>query len=103
MTSIPLTCPACNGTGEEDTGIGAMPCSTCSGAWAGQLPSLPLNVREVSGCDDCRFSGSDEGIWSCEMETPPREWRPKGGEPNVAPDWCPLRKEPVTLRLKEGA
>lgn len=141
MTSIPLTCPACNGTGgaqitwtSDGTYLTPPPwvakaqrlarCQTCGGSGRvyylftpespplkSDLPSQLLDVREVSGCAECKFAidGTrdvdcgigvvQEDYWFCNLETTEHE----GAPPTVAPDWCPLRKGPVTLRLKGGA
>lgn len=58
----------------------------------------PPAERVVTGCGDCPFVYYSEQAagWFCESD---------GREvglfaPPVAPDWCPLRERPVTLRLE---
>ena len=58
------------------------------------------NVHDVSGCAKC-----PAGDVFCQiLVKDPRYVIDDDGNPlSVAPDWCPLRKGPVTLKLKEGA
>lgn len=131
MTSIPLNCPTCNGTGgglitwtSDGTSLTPPPwveeaqraarCATCGGTghvyYLFTQTVLPLqsdviaqllDVREISGCDSCRAAQGAGDSWLCGLETEP-QWR-AADIPTTAPDWCPLRKGSVTLKLKEGA
>lgn len=74
------------------------------------IPSTELQ-KEVTGCTDCPFLNDGAGL-----EYKPYCQHPNGNSDNITwqvgekerwrttfntPDWCPLKKEPITISFKQ--
>lgn len=67
------------------------------GAWRGKSPDADPHVWEVTECSDCPLRTDG---WCCR----PAAYRPiigDGWQPDIAPDWCPLRQGPTVVMLAE--
>jgi hypothetical protein len=62
---------------------------------------MPESRAQVTGCDDCPLEWqTPQGKPSClHPDSPPVKPYRSGVH---LPTWCPLRKGPVTVELKEG-
>ena len=56
----------------------------------------------VSGCGDCPFAGfvSKGETWRCLHPTSHCRSIAEIEEELITPDWCPLKKEPITISIK---
>jgi hypothetical protein len=68
-------------------------------------PSAPsggrtIKVEEVEGCDECWLR--DSNGWCQWCGHPGAEAADLPRDQEQAPDWCPLRKAPLTIALKES-
>lgn len=61
--------------------------------------------REITGCRECPFR-SGEIIYSCMFPAPSPDdeifLKTDDDDIPITPDWCPLRTESITIKLKDN-
>lgn len=58
-------------------------------------------VKEVTGCRDCPFKKRlIGGTYACTFSQDVKDWKELPNKPQEAPEWCPLKKNPVLVQIK---